>query len=458
MYLSHFGLKEPPFGPTAPSQTLYLGMGHREGLAALEWGLSEPSGLTMLAGEVGAGKTTLVQALVARGWRDVRVACVSDPGLSYPEMLRLIAEQLGAAPSGFDRFSLLRAIRDLLAALAPEGRAAVIFDEAQALRDEVFDELRLLSNLGAGALAPLKLVLVGQPELIVRLRRARFRALNQRIGARAFLNPLSREESAAYIEHRMRAAGGETHSVFTNRALGCVLASAEGLPRRINILCHNAMMTAYAEGHRRVRASDVEAAVADYDNLLEVSRPPDLPEVQPDLPVAAAISRRRIAPLAIAAAVSAATLLGARYLAASSAFHWQVGSPVAEQSMPQETAIAESQTATPASATSPSAIEDRSDETAHQAELALSAPSSPAVADSPRAEASAADAPRRPGVVVHVGDTLSDIARNYLGSGDAAGVSRLLRANPQITDSDLIFPGQTVTLAPAPSGGPGGSR
>ena len=102
---------------------------------------------------------------------------------------------------------------------APEGRAAVIFDEAQALTDEVLDELRLLSNLGAGALAPLKLVLVGQPELIERLKRPRFRALNQRIGARAFLNPLSPEESAAYVEHRMRAAGSETRRVFSSRAL-----------------------------------------------------------------------------------------------------------------------------------------------------------------------------------------------------------------------------------------------
>ena len=457
MYLAHFELKEPPFGPTAISQALYLGMGHREGLAALEWGLSEPSGLTMLAGEVGAGKTTLVQALASRGWRDVRVACVSDPGLSYPEMLRLIAEQLGAAPSPSDRFSLLRAIRDLLAALAPEGRAAVIFDEAQALRDDVFDELRLLSNLGAGALAPLKLVLVGQPELIERLRRPRFRALNQRIGARAFLNPLSREESAAYIEHRMRAAGGEAQRVFTNRALNRVLTSAEGLPRRINILCHNAMMTAYAEGHRRVRASDVEAAISDYDNLLSTRSVPHLAEVESELSIVEAVPQRRVAPLLVAAGVAAATLLGGRYLAANSEFHWQVDSPAAEQARPEETAIAESQTATPASERSPAPSYDRQSESSREPQLALSASSIPATTDSARAEASAAPA-RRSGVVVQVGDTLSDIAMSYLGSGDAADVSRLMRANPQITDSNLIFPGQKVTLAPAPSGGPGGSR
>ncbi|HUA32626.1 MAG TPA: AAA family ATPase [Candidatus Binataceae bacterium] len=457
MYLSHFGLKEPPFGPTAPAQSLYLGMGHREGLAALEWGLSEPSGLTMLAGEVGAGKTTLVQALVSRGWRDVRVACVSDPGLSYPEMLRHIAEQLGAAPSGLDRFSLLRAIRDLLAALAPEGRAAVVFDEAQALSDEVLDELRLLSNLGAGALAPLKLVLVGQPELIERLKRPRFRALNQRIGARAFLNPLSSEESAAYIEHRMRAAGAEMRRVFTSRALNRVLVSAEGLPRRINILCHNAMMTAYAEGHRRVRASDVDAAVADYDNLRGACDTGDSVEVESNEPTVTGSSRRRGAALIAAAGVSAAAVLGGWYLVANGDFRARFDSTGAQEYRPQERAIAQSQSASPASASSRSASDDSQSESARQAQLALSAPSSPAAADSPRAEASNASV-EPAGVVVQAGDTLSSIARNYLGSGDAAGVSRLMHANPQISDSNVIFPGQTVTLIPAPGSGNGESR
>lgn len=466
MYLEHFSLKAPPFGPAPGVQALYFGAGHREGMAALEWGLSEPSGLTMIAGEVGVGKSTLVEALVARSWRDVRVASVSDPALGYDEMLRVIAGQLGAAPSSFDRFNLLRAIRDLLAELAPEGRVAVIFDEAQALSDNVFDELRLLSNLGAGALAPLKIVLVGQPELVERLRDPRFRALNQRIGARAVLSPLSRTESAAYIEHRIRAAGSETRRIFTGQAIDLIVAAAQGLPRRINIICHNAMMTAFAVGHRRVRPGDAAAAIADYDDLLGAvyaASPAALPDagrndeldefderMTPEPP-------RRLSPIAIATAASAIIVFSAWYLLAAQAVTAQIAAgAVATLASDRRVSAAPLSSATAVAAQAPPSsalIVTNAIEPQLEARIESAPSSAAAIANARAGAAWSARAAARArtatnDVLVRTGDTLGTIARSYLGSDSADQIARLMRANPQIDDSNLIFPGETVTLAP----------
>ena len=162
MYYEHFGLSGAPFEFNPSASVLFLSAGHREGLAALEWGLREPSGFTMLVGEIGAGKTTLIYSLLAARHQGVRSAWVANPRLSFNEMLRQILGQLGVSqPDTSDKLALLQAFDAQLASLGPDECVAVIIDEAQDLSDDALEDLRLLSNFQSLERRRWQIVLVG---------------------------------------------------------------------------------------------------------------------------------------------------------------------------------------------------------------------------------------------------------------------------------------------------------
>src|SRR5271155_3620628 len=273
MYYEYFGLRGPPFSLSSSPAPLFLSSGHREGMAALQWGLREPSGFTMLVGDIGTGKTTLVHALLANRSAANHNAFVTSPTLSFEEILRVIAGQLRFTPAGIGKLELIQALDGFVAALAPHESVALIFDEAQDLSDQTLEELRLLSNSPTGVHKRLQIVLVGQLELARRLERPELRQLNQRIGARALLPTLRPDEVAEYVEHRLRAQGGDVGKLFKRGALGELARLSGGIPRRINMLCHNAMVLAYAQQERRVTAAHMEEAARDYDHLLAGSTP-----------------------------------------------------------------------------------------------------------------------------------------------------------------------------------------
>jgi general secretion pathway protein A len=182
---------------------------HRECLAALEWGLlHEPGSFTLLIADVGTGKTTLINVVLSRNYEHARIAYVMNPRLSFEEMLRVILERIGYLPTATTKLELLKKFEWLLGQLRPKERIAIIIDEAQALSEGILEELRLFSNYAQNGKGQLEILLVGQPELLTRLTSPSLRLFHQRIGARAVLNPLQRDEAFEYVDLKLRESGG----------------------------------------------------------------------------------------------------------------------------------------------------------------------------------------------------------------------------------------------------------
>jgi general secretion pathway protein A len=269
MYHHHFGLNGPPFQFTPAPGALYLSRTHREALAALEWGLfHEPSGFTVLTGESGVGKTTLIHAVLAQRYRNLRAALLNNPGLDFPQMMEVVMSQLAPGRSGRSCLDAAEGFAELLDHLVPGERVAIVIDEAHELSDNALEGLRLLSDADTFTERRIQIIFVGQPRLLARLARPEMRSLNQRIGARAMLSPLSPAEVREYIDCRLRAKGGTASAIFAPAALSYLVARSEGIPRRVNVLGHNSMLQGYAAASKKVSVALVKNVVDEYESLL----------------------------------------------------------------------------------------------------------------------------------------------------------------------------------------------
>jgi type II secretory pathway predicted ATPase ExeA len=284
-YNRQFGLSNPPFEMVSKPNSLFMSKAHREGLAALEWGLLyEPGHFTLLIGEAGTGKTTLINVLLNQHFQCVanadghaiystktsdlvRIAYLTNSKLGFEEMLGVVLEQLGYPSGSTTKPELIRKFERLFRQLRPKERIVIIVDEAQALGDETLEELRLFSNYSEYGKGHLEILLVGQPELLTRLMEPSLRQFHQRIGARAILNPLQRDEAFEYIEHKLRESGGSTKKIFRKRALEMLVDHSHGIPRQLNLLCHNALIRAYGSDLRFVTVKFAREAIREYENL-----------------------------------------------------------------------------------------------------------------------------------------------------------------------------------------------
>src|SRR3989449_4687477 len=262
MYLTFYGIKEKPFNSTPDPKFLYLTPGHREALAQLVYSVQENRGFLVLTGEVGTGKTTLLQAFLQRLNGKAAVASVFNSTLPFEGLLEYMLEELRVpTPAGSPAQRLLALRRFLLDRRRAGQSTVLILDEAQNLDAATLEQIRLLSNFETPTEKLLQILLVGQPELRAKLNRPELRQLAQRIELQCSLPPLSREQIRDYIQTRLRVAGARDLELFSGRAQTRIAAFTRGIPRRVNILCDHCLVIGYADQRRRIEVDVVDQAI-----------------------------------------------------------------------------------------------------------------------------------------------------------------------------------------------------
>jgi general secretion pathway protein A len=267
MYEAFFGLRERPFDLTPNPKFLVLTESHREVLLNLEYGIASRKGITLLLGEAGSGKTTVIRAAMER--QPVKVHCVHlhNPTLSRNEFNEMLASQFGLSrQAAQSKAAMLAELETLLRARqAEDEKTVLIVDEAQSLPLELLEEIRLLANIETNDEKLMSVIIAGQPELGVRLNERALRQFKQRVALRCELRPLTAQETAAYIVGRIKAAGGVAAEVFTRQAVALMHERAHGIPRTISVIADNALLAGYANGQRPVGLDMVTEICRDFD-------------------------------------------------------------------------------------------------------------------------------------------------------------------------------------------------
>lgn len=275
MFSEQFGLAEMPFRLTPDDRYFYASEEHARALSHLLFGLAQHEGFVVITGEVGAGKTTVVERLMAElSPTSYRVVTVATPSVGATGLLSLIAADFGVQ-RGADKADLILGLRDVWRADRGRGRRAlVIVDEAQGLSFDALEELRMLSNLTERGNALVQTVLLGQPEFRRILASGELDQLRQRVLASYHLGPLRAEDVGTYIRHRLTRAGAARSDLFDPAAIAAVARLTGGVPRLINRLCGRALLNAALEGEDRVTAPAIEAIAAELEaDLVNGSQP-----------------------------------------------------------------------------------------------------------------------------------------------------------------------------------------
>jgi type II secretory pathway predicted ATPase ExeA len=267
MYKEFYGLRANPFNVNPDPRYLFLTRHTEEALACLTYGIQSRKGFVLLTGEVGTGKTTLINKLLE--WlrlQQVATAFIFNSRLNVPQFLDYMMADFGIpCDSKLKSQILLRLYNWLLDRYRAGETAVLIVDEAQNLSDEVLEEIRMLTNLETFTEKLLQIVLVGQPELEQKLKQPQLRQLRQRLTLRAKTHALTLEETKAYVQQRLRIAGSNGQQIFEPEAVTAIHRYASGIPRVINLLCEHCLVSSFVDQQKMIRPAVVEGVARDFD-------------------------------------------------------------------------------------------------------------------------------------------------------------------------------------------------
>jgi general secretion pathway protein A len=412
MYEEFYTLSQPPFRITPDPEFLYLSPSHKEALAAIVYGVDERKGFIVVLGEVGLGKTTIVRSYLA-AYDPARLspAYVFNANVTFKALLDAIYQELGIADKPDDVFGMVSRLHQWLIEEYRQGRNVVlVVDEAQNMPVETLENLRVLSNLETATNKLLQIVLVGQPEFDDKLQLPELRQLRQRVAVRCTLLPFTRAESRAYVEYRLERAGASTSAVFTRWALRRIVRQARGIPRMLNILCDNALITGLGYQKAPVTAAIVREVIGDLEGRARGGH------------------RRGWAWASLAALL----VVGGALLAASYGVGFQP-TPAAAVVVPAPPPSPPRLAIEPPRSPSPSPLPDEG--------ASLGAERLPSVG-------AAAQQPAEPPIVatkvVQEGDGLYRLALAVYGFVNDEVLRRIVERNPEITDVDRILVGSSI--------------
>jgi len=279
MYEKFYGFKEKPFDITPDPKFVYFSETHREALAHLRYAIREGKGFSVITGEVGTGKTTLVHTLLSKMDGSVRTAYIFNPVMDPEDFLNYICEDLGLKSNGIrSRGQNLTLLHNfLLNCFAQNERVFLIIDEAQSLDTKLLEEVRLLTNLETSKNKLLHVILLGQPELNKTLADERFRALKQRITIRYDLSTLNLTDTREYILYRLKKAGARNLFLFNEEAIDSIYEYSKGIPRLINIVCDNALLTGFSQEKKYITKPIIQEVIKDLEGSRTIKKKRVLP-------------------------------------------------------------------------------------------------------------------------------------------------------------------------------------
>ena len=263
MYEEFYHLNERPFTLSPDPSFLFFGKSHRRAMNVLEYGVASDAGITVISGEVGTGKTTLIRNLLSEMGDECTVGMITNTQHDFGDLLKWVLHAYGVDVDENDRVKLYKQLVDFITREHQIGhRVILIIDEAQNLGAEALEDIRMLTNINVDKEIVLQLILVGQPELLETLRKKELRQFAQRVSADYLLQPLTFTETERYIKHRIKVAGGD-ENLFAQTAFATVYYHSGGIPRVINTICDMALVYGYADEAPRILKGIILDAIRD---------------------------------------------------------------------------------------------------------------------------------------------------------------------------------------------------
>ena len=279
MYCKHYGLAEKPFDITPEPKYLYMTPGHREVLASLIYGIRERRGLIAIVGDVGTGKTTLLRTAMQRLDKKTKTAFIFNSDMPFDDLLLLILDELKLLKPR-EVLTKLQAVKRMtnyaIQLFRRGGNLVLLIDEAQNFSRKTIESLRMISNLETSKHKLIQIVIAGQTELDRKLEDYHLRRFVQRISLKRYIKPLSDEDAYAYLAHRLKVAKYTGPPLFDRKAQQMILAYSQGVPRKINIICDNALLNGYGIGKRTLTGHDIKEVVNDlgyYQSRVKPKKP-----------------------------------------------------------------------------------------------------------------------------------------------------------------------------------------